>query len=122
MNRVVALMCCLLAFTTPAIAKLTSGFDYRVGILDADLVCIVSQKAPDVFKVDEVFLATGPAVESIRLPGFQLATEQQYGPDIVEPITPNTRILMYLRHIKDAAEDKESDRTKAQYRKYFQHK
>ena len=102
MNRVVALMCCLLAFTTPAIAKLTSGFDYRVGILDADLVCIVSQKAPDVFKVDEVFLATGPAVEAIRLPGFQLATEQQYGPDIVEPITPNTRILMYLRHIKDA--------------------
>ena len=67
MNRVVALMCCLLAFTTPAIAKLTSGFDYRVGILDADLVCIVSQKAPDVFKVDEVFLATGPAVEAIRI-------------------------------------------------------
>ncbi|HTW22534.1 MAG TPA: hypothetical protein VMD78_02985 [Candidatus Baltobacteraceae bacterium] len=102
MNRVVALMCCLLAFIAPAIAKLTSGFDYRVGILDADLVCIVSQQAPDVFKVDEVFLATGPAVETIRLPGFQLATEQKYGPDIVEPITPNTRILMYLRRKKDA--------------------
>jgi hypothetical protein len=102
MNRVVVLTCCLLAFITPAIAKLTSGFDYRVGILDADLVCIVSQQAPDVFKVDEVFLATGPAVESVRLPGFQLATEQQYGPDTVEPITPNTRILMYLRHKKTA--------------------
>jgi hypothetical protein len=102
MNRVVVLTCCLLAFITPAIARLTSGFDYRVGILDADLVCIVSQQAPDVFKVDEVFLATGPAVESVRLPGFQLATEQQYGPDTVEPITPNTRILMYLRHKKNA--------------------
>lgn len=102
MNCVVVLMCCLLAFITPAIAKLTSGFDFRVGILDADLVCIVSQQAPDVFKVDEVFLATGPAVEFVRLPGFQLATEQQYGPDTVEPITPNTRILMYLRHKKDA--------------------
>jgi hypothetical protein len=102
MNRVVVIICCLLAFTASAIAKLTSGFDYRVGILDADLVCIVSQKMPDVFKVDEVFLATGPAPEYIRLPGFQLATQQQYGPDIVEPITADTRILMYLRHKKDS--------------------
>lgn len=69
-----------------------------MGILDADLVCIVSPKAPGVFNVDEVFLATGSAPESIRLPGFQLATQQQYGPDIVEPITADTRILMYLRH------------------------
>lgn len=102
MNRVVLLLCCLMGFNTPTIAKLTSGFDYREGILDAELVCIVSQKAPDVFKVDEVFLATGPAVESVRLPGFQLVTEQQYRPDLVEPITPNTRILLYLRHKKDA--------------------
>jgi hypothetical protein len=59
MNRVVLLLCCLLGFNTPTIAKLTAGFDYREGILDAELVCIVSQKTPDVFKVDEVFLATG---------------------------------------------------------------
>lgn len=101
MNRVVPLLCCLLSFNTPATAKLTSGFDYRQGILDADLVCIVSQRSPGVFKVDEVFLATGPAVESVRLPGFHLFTEQQYGPDLVEPITPNTRILLYLRHKKN---------------------
>jgi hypothetical protein len=102
MNRVVLLLCCSLGFNTPTIAKLTAVFDYREGILDEELVCIVSQKAADLFKVDEVFLATGPAVESVRLPGFQLVTEQQYGPDIVVPITPNTRILLYLRHKKDA--------------------
>lgn len=102
MKRVMLLVCYLLAFNSSANAKLTADFDYRMGILDADLVCIVSQRAPGVFKVDEVFLATGPAPESIRLRGFQLATQQQYGPDIVEPLTPNTRILMYLRRKKDA--------------------
>jgi hypothetical protein len=102
MTRFVLLICGLLAFNNASIAKLTPAKDYREGILDAELVCIVSQKAPDVFRVDEVFLATGPAVESVRLPGFRLVTEQQYGPDLVEPITPNTRILLYLRHKKDA--------------------
>ena len=31
-----------------------------------------------------------------------MVTEQQYGPDIIERITPNTKILLYLRHKKDA--------------------
>lgn len=100
MKRIGLIVCCFMAFNSSAIAKLTAGFDYRIGILDAELVCIVSQRAPGVFKVDEVFLATGPAVESVRLPGFQLTTQQQYGPDIVEPITADTRILVYLRHKK----------------------
>jgi len=69
--------------------------------LDAELVVIVSQRSPRSFRVEEVFLGNARSGDSIELPGFRLFTAQQYGPDIVEPITPDTRVLLLLRHKKD---------------------
>jgi hypothetical protein len=105
MIRAIPILCCLLVSSTVIFAKLVAGRDYRRGILDAEFVTIVSQEIPDNFRVEEVFLGGSPTGGSIRLPGFRLVTEQQYGPDIIEPITPNTRILLYLRHKKDAPSD-----------------
>jgi hypothetical protein len=103
MNRAILLLCSLLVFSTVSVAKLVPGKDYRKGILDAEFVCIVSQTVPGNFKVEEVFLSTGPKVDSVHLQGFQLATPQQYEPDIIEPIRPSTRILLYLRHKKEGS-------------------
>ena len=99
--RAVLLLCCLLLASTGSYAKLVTGRDFRNGILDAELVVIVLQQSPNSFKVEEVFLGNARIGDSIELQGFRLFTEQQYGPDIVEPITPNTRILLFLRHKKD---------------------
>lgn len=62
---------------------------------------IVSQESPGSFRVKEAFLGSANSGDSIELPGFRLFTYQRYGPDIVEPITPDTRILLFLRHKKE---------------------
>jgi hypothetical protein len=99
--RALLLLCSLLFASTVSFAKLVSGRDYRNGIWDAELVVIVSQESPNSFRVGEVFLGNANKGNSLELPGFRLFTEQQYGPDIVEPITSDTRILLFLRHKKD---------------------
>jgi hypothetical protein len=103
--RVVLVLWCLLASGPVVAAKLIHGSDYRNGSLDAELVVIVSRQSPGSFKIEEVFLGAGPTTRIVSLPGFRLATEQMYGPDIIEPITPNTKILLFLRHKKDAPAD-----------------
>jgi hypothetical protein len=99
--RALLLLCCLLLASTASFAKLVAGRDFRNGILDAELVVIVLQQSPDSFRVEEVFLGNANKGDSIQLSGFRLFTEQQYGPDIVEPITSDTRILLFLHHKKD---------------------
>jgi hypothetical protein len=103
--RVVLVLCCLLAPGPIVSAKLTPERDYRNGSLDAELVVIVSRQRPGSFKIEEVFLGTGPTNGIVHLPGFRLATERPYGPDIVEPITRNTRILLFLWHKRDSPAD-----------------
>jgi hypothetical protein len=100
--RAILLLCCLLLASTGSYAKLVPGRDFRNGILDAELVVIVLRQSPNSFKVEEVFLGNASIGDSIELQGFRLLTEQQYGPDIIEPITANTRILLFLHHKKDA--------------------
>src|SRR6202453_805064 len=102
--RVYVWPCCLLLSATISFAKLAYRGDYRGGILEADLVAIVVQESPDTFRVEEVLLGSADKSTSINLPGFRLFTQQQYGSDIVDPISPDTRILLYLRHKNDPAE------------------
>jgi len=99
--RALLVLSCLLLSSSVSLAKLVPARDYRNGILDAELVVIVSQKSSGSFRVEEVFLGSTSSGDSIELPGFRLFTYQQYGPDIVEPITPDTRILLLLRHKKE---------------------
>ncbi len=73
----------------------------REGVLDAQLVAIVRQKASDTFQLEEVFWGDAEAGDSISLPGFKLSTTQEYGPDLIEPISSSTRILLFLQHKKD---------------------
>jgi hypothetical protein len=100
--RALLLLCCFFPASINCFAKLTTRPDYRNGILDAELVVIVLQHSPGSFRVEEVFLGNANKGDSVELPGFRLFTEQQYGPDIVEPITPDTRVLLFLHHKKDA--------------------
>lgn len=100
--RALLLLCCFFPASINCFAKLTTRPDYRNGILDAELVVIVLQHSPGSFRVEEVFLGNAYKGDSIELPGFRLFTEQPYGPDIVEPITPSTRVLLFLHHKKDA--------------------
>jgi len=99
--RALLVLCCLFLSSSVSFAKLVTPRDYRNGILDAELVVIVSQESPSSFRVEEAFLGSANRGDSIELSGFRLFTEQQYGPDIVEPITPDTRILLFLCHKKD---------------------
>lgn len=69
---------------------------------EATLVALVRPVSPDVFAVEKVEwdenqppIAVG---DSLILPKFQLFNYQEYGPMIaVEPMTPDTRIWLYLK-------------------------
>jgi hypothetical protein len=80
-----------------ASARLVPPRDAREGVLDASLVTIVRPEAQDWFGIEEVFLGDQNAGGAIELPGFRLYTVQQHGPERVEPMTPDTRILLFLR-------------------------
>jgi hypothetical protein len=82
-------------------AKLIPLRDPRAGVLDASLVVLVKPEANDQFQIEEVYLGESNLADIINLPGFKLFTYQQYGPDIVEPTTPVTRILLFLRHTEE---------------------
>ena len=99
--RALLLLCYFFTASVNSFAKLVTRPDYRNGILDAELVIIVLQHSPGSFRVEEVFLGNANKGDSIELPGLRLFTEQQNGPDIVEPITPETRVLLFLHHKKD---------------------
>jgi hypothetical protein len=91
--------CCLFFFLLCAdsSARLVPQRDPREGVLDASLVTIVRPETQDWFRIDEVFLGDQSVGGAIKLPGFRLYTVQEYGPELVEPMTPDTRILLFLR-------------------------
>jgi len=66
-------------------------------VLDASLVVIVSKEQEGVFRIQETILGQRKAGDTIRLPGFRLYTIQRHGPIKVEPITQQTRVLLFLR-------------------------
>jgi len=69
----------------------------REGVLDASLVSIVRPETRDRFAIEEVFLGDQSVGDVIELPGFKLYTVQEYGPELIEPMTPDTRILLFLK-------------------------
>src|SRR5262245_20209658 len=97
---------CLLLFLLPvdSSARPVPPRDPREGVLDASLVSIVRLETQDRFEIEEVFLGDQNAGDVIKLPGFKLYTVQGYGPDLVEPMTPDTRILLFLRSKEDGWE------------------
>ncbi len=100
----VATFCiCLISFST--FAKLVPVKDPANGVLDADLVVIVQYSAigpPGTFVIREVLLGNAKQGDSICLGDFKLSVLQEEGPTVVVPITPETRILVFLQRQKCA--------------------
>jgi hypothetical protein len=97
---------CLLLFLlcVESSARLVPKRNPREGVLDASLVSIVRPETQDWFRIEEVFLGDQSAGDSINLPGFKLYTIQEHGPELVEPMTPDTRILLFLKNKEDGWE------------------
>jgi hypothetical protein len=99
-SRLAASFCGILflafASTETTFAKLCWISDPRAGVLEAEVVAIVKQASGDFFEVQEVLLGDSKLGDIIELHDFKLATCQQYGPDLIEPIMPDTRILLFL--------------------------
>ena len=55
-----------------------------------------------MFRIEEVFFGDKAAGATIRLPKFRLYTVQESGPEKVDAITPQTRILLFLRPKREA--------------------
>lgn len=90
---------CLLLFllSEESYAKLVPPRDPREGVLDSSLVSIVRPETKGRFRIEEVFLGDQRVGDAIKLPGFRLYTIQARGPELVEPMTPDTRILLFLK-------------------------
>lgn len=97
----VCLVATLLLMPGSVLGKLIPLRDAREGVLDAQLVAIVSHQTQDDYEIQEVFLGDGKPGDSLHIPGFKLITLQPLGPDIIEPISPQTRILIFLKRKKD---------------------
>src|SRR5215475_5785132 len=89
----------LLLIGDSAYARLVFPPDPREGVLDASLVLVVRQVERDTFSAEEVFLGEMQAGDLINLTDFKLTTMQEWGPDKIDPITPDTRILLFLKKI-----------------------
>jgi hypothetical protein len=97
---------CLLLFLlfVESYARIVPPRDPREGVLDASLVLIVRPETQDWFRIEEVFLGDQRVGDAISLPGFKLYTIQESGPELVEPMTPNTRVLLFLKNKEDGWE------------------
>jgi hypothetical protein len=96
--RGLALVCCAALMTgEPSCAKLVAARNPLDGVLDAELIVIVKHAGSGAFAAEEALLGTARAGDVIAVPDFKLSAPQENGPDIVEAITENTRILMFLR-------------------------
>ena len=94
-------LCAVVTFwNAAATARKPPKRDQHGGALDASLIVIVRQKESNVFQIEEAFLGHKRVGSTIRLI-FKLSTVQRYGPDKVEPIVPQTRILLFLQPKKD---------------------
>src|SRR5207245_652 len=74
------------------------------GVLDAEVVVIVRRTPVEKagwFRIDEVFLGHKNKGDLIDLGDFELSIVQESGPPVVEPITDETRILLFLQPKKD---------------------
>jgi hypothetical protein len=91
----------LLLLSGTALGTLARPRDAHECILDAALVVIVSQQTADDYRIEEVFLGDHNPGDSLHLPGLKLFTRREEMPDIIDPILPNTRILLFLQHKKD---------------------
>ena len=98
--RATLLLCLILPST--GFARIVPVKNPLDGVLDAQLVLIV-RKGPNarLFRVDQVFWGDATPGDLIDLGEFQLATVQQYGPPVIDPIAPETRILVFLKHEND---------------------
>ena len=94
----------------PALARIVPWRDPREGVFDASLVVLVRQVKWDEFRIEETFFGDKPAGPTLLLPKLRLFIQQQYGPDIVEAITPATRILLFLRPKDDVADAEDQRR------------
>jgi hypothetical protein len=61
-----------------------------------------------LFKIEEVFLGDKKKGDVIDVGDIQLETTQEYGPPVVEPITSDTRLLLFLQRKKEPATQWES--------------
>ena len=105
--RSITLLLSLCALGPDGEAKLIPRRDPLDGALDATVIAIIRQQAPDEFRVEEVFLGGVRVGQSLSLPGFKLAVEDTSaitpGVERIEPIHPETRILVFLKPASAAA-------------------
>lgn len=103
MRSLIAVVCFALAAPT-ALARLVHSSDPLDGVLDAELVVTVQKSPtpqPGLFRILEVFLGDKKTGDTIDLGDFKLTISQHYGPDLIEPITDETCILLFLQRSKD---------------------
>src|SRR5258708_3263088 len=103
--RLALLVFCVFLIVSNAVARLVSPKDPLDSVLDAQLVVIV-RRAPiekrNLFEIEEVFLGDKKRGDYIDVGDIKLETVQQYGPPVIEPISPNTRILFFLQPKKES--------------------
>ena len=82
-------------------AKIIPRRDPLDGALDATVIAIMSHQSSDKFRVEDVFLGEVAKGQQLSLPGFKLAIDDTStfvaGVERIEPIYPNTRILVFLK-------------------------
>jgi hypothetical protein len=99
--RYLLLVLCTTLLSLNSFARFISPRNPLDGVLDADLVVIMRRSPVDengkLFMVLETFWGDAKFGDSIDLGDFKLRIPQQYGDDIVEPITSETFILFFLQ-------------------------
>jgi len=97
-------LCGTLVLCVSCLARLVPPHDPLNGVLDAELVVTVCRSPVDktgkLFMVTGVFWGDAQYGDSIDLGDFKLRIPQREGDDIVEPITAETAILLYLQRSK----------------------
>ncbi len=104
--RSIGFLCTALVALT-ASARLVPSKDPLNGVLDAQLVVIVERSHDNIagmFQVDEVFWSDAKKGDRINLAHFQLTTVHEYGRPAVEPITFDSRILLFLQHVSGSTD------------------
>ena len=96
---------CTFLLSLQSLARMVPRKDPLNGVLDADLVVIVQPwgaAASKSYRVSEVFWGTAKVGDLLDLGNFQLEVVQESGPPLVEPTTPETRILLFLHHPRES--------------------
>lgn len=91
--------------TLTAFARIVPSKDPLNGVLDAQLVVIVRRSPVEnskLFTVEEVFLGEAKRGDPIDLGDFKLSIVQESGPPVVDPISSETAILLFLQKNKDS--------------------